>query len=130
MDTGITLILALIFAVAAGGVVWFLLRKNLPPGASYDIGLAAAYVRGLLGKAVTEAEVRVLATWAYDNLKLGSQYYDKDAFVTEVTRIIMHALQNEASVASLVQGDGALAVTLKQARDIPNKPAPNVQRLT
>ena len=116
MPDTITLIAIIVAAIAGAGLMWIGLRRNLPPGATYDVSLAVAYVRQLLGDVVTEAEVRALASWAYDKLKLGSQYYSKEAFVDEVTRVIMHAIENGEFVAGLVERDSALVATMVQAR--------------
>ena len=116
MPDTITLIAIIVAAIAGAGLMWIGLRRNLPPGATYDVSLAVAYVRQLLGDVVTEAEVRAMASWAYDKLKLGSQYYSKEDFVNEVTRVIMHAIENGEFVAGLVERDSALVATMVQAK--------------
>ena len=116
MNNPLTILLVILAAIAGAGLMYIGLRRNLPPGATYDIALAVAYIRRLLGDVVTEAEVRALASWAYDKLKLGSQYYSKEAFVDEVTRVLMHAIENGEFVAGLVEHDSALVATMVQAR--------------
>lgn len=129
MDNGITLIIIIVAAIVGAGVVYFGLRKNLPPAASQDIAEAVAYIKDILRGVVTEAEVKAVATWLYRNMKTGSEFYTEQEFVELVTRAIMRGLENRDSIAALVNADSALEATRNQARTIPNQPPPHVQRL-
>lgn len=129
MPDTITLILIVITALAGAGIVWFVLRRNLPPAAAQDMAEAVAYVKDILRGVVSEAEIRAVATWLYRNMKTGSQYYTEAEFVDLVTRAIMRGLENQSSIAALVQADSALEATRNRARTIPNQPPPHVQRL-
>ena len=115
MDNGIVLVAVTVAAIAAGVVVWLLMRRNLPPEASQVIAEAVAKVKDLLGEVVTEAEVRAMAAWAYDKLGAGSVYYSREQFIELVTRAIMRALDDHEVIASLAERDSALAADLKRA---------------
>lgn len=119
MDNGIGLVGIVIAALAGAGIVYFVFRRNLPPGAAQDLAEAVAYVKDLLSGVVGEAEVRALATWVYRNMKTGSQYYTEEQFVDLVTRAVMRSLENRASIVAAVNADSAFAVTMTQARATP-----------
>ena len=118
MDNGIALIAIVVAAVTGSAIVWFALRKNLPPAASQDVAEAVAYVKDILRGVVTEAEVKAVATWVYRSMKTGSQYYTEAQFVDLVTRAIMRGLEHQPDIAAMVKADSGLAVELKQARAI------------
>ena len=115
MDQGIALIAIAIAALAAGVIVWLVLRRNLPPEAAEELAEAVAYIKQQLRGVVTEAEVRAMAAWIYDTLRTGSNYYTREQFIDLVTRAVMRALQNSDVVDTLVQRDSALAADLKRA---------------
>ena len=129
MPDTITLILIVIAAIAGASIVWFALRRNLPPAAAQDVAEAVAYVKDILRGVVTEAEVKAVATWLYRTMKTGAQYYTEQQFVDLVTRAIMRGLENQSSIAAMVQADSALEATRNTARTIPNRPEPHIQRL-
>ena len=116
MPDTITWIVIIIAAIAGASIVWFALRRNLPPAAAQDVAEAVAYVKDILRGVVTEAEVKAVATWLYRTMKTGAQYYTEQQFVDLVTRAIMRGLENQSSIAAMVQADSALTVTMKQAR--------------
>ena len=118
MDNGIALIAIVVAAVSGAAIVYFGLRKNLPPGAAQDVAEAVAYVKDILRGVVTEAEVRAVAAWVYRSMKTGSQYYTEQQFVDLVTRAIMRGLEMQSSIAAMVKYDSALAVELNQARSV------------
>lgn len=116
MPDTITLIVIVIAAIAGASIVWFALRRNLPPAASQDVAEAVAYVKDILRGVVSEAEVCAVATWLYRNMKTGAQYYTEQEFVDLVTRAIMRGFLNQPSIAAMVQADSALEATRNTAR--------------
>lgn len=109
MDQGITLILIIVGAVAAAGVVWAIMRKNLPPEAIADIAKAAAQVRTMLQGVVLEQDVQALAGYLYDNFASGSNYLSRQQFIDLVTRAVLQAQTTTPAIAASARADGMIA---------------------
>lgn len=109
MDQGITLILIIAGAVAAAGVVWAIMRHNLPPEAIADIAKAAAQVRGMLQGVVSEQDVQALAGYLYDNFASGSKYLTRQQFIDLVTRAVLQAQATTPAIAASAKADGMIA---------------------
>lgn len=109
MDNGITLILIIIAAVAAAGVVWLGLRRNLSPDAIADVAKAAAQVRGMLQGVVSEQDVQALAGYLYDNFASGSNYLSRQQFIDLVTRAVLQAQATTPAIAASARADGMIA---------------------
>lgn len=108
MDNGIVLVAVTIAAIAAGVIVWAVLRRNLPPEAVALIAEAAAEVRAILGAAFSEDDVRSLAGWLYDNTAIGSRYVTRDQFIELVLRAVQSANSNTANLYLAARADGVI----------------------
>ena len=109
LDNGITLILIIIAAVAAAGVVWAIMRRRLPPEAIADIAKAAAQVRSMLAGVVSEQDVQALAGYLYDNFASGSNYLSRQQFIDLVTRAVLQAQVSTPAIRASAQADGMIA---------------------
>ena len=110
MDKGITLILIIVAAVAAAGVVWAIMRHRLPPEALIDIGKASAQIRTMLQGVVSEQDVQALAGYLYDNFASGSNYLSRQQFIDLVTRAVLTAQATTPAIMASAKADGAIAV--------------------
>ena len=109
MDNGITLIAIVVAAATAGVIVWYGLRRNLPPEVAEQLAEAAAQVREMLGGVVTEQDVRAVATFIYRSFATGSKYISEEQFVDLVTRAVLRANANQAELRSQAAAAGVLA---------------------
>ena len=110
MDNGITLIVIIIAAVAAAGIVWAIMRRRLPPEAIADIAKAAAQVRSMLAGVVSEQDVQALAGYLYDNFASGSNYLSRQQFIDLVTRAVLQAQVSTPAIRASAQADGVIGV--------------------
>ena len=101
------IVVAIIAASVKVSVLWFYLRKNMPPQVAEIIAEAVARFRNV----ATEAEVRAFAEGIWDKNIGGVQnlapYYDKEKFVALVVRAVLGAIAEQSMVEMAMGWSGA-----------------------
>lgn len=77
-----------ITAAVAATVVWFGLRRNLPPAVAVELAAYVLAVRSTLVDIVDEDAVTMLAGAIYDAWGDGSKYLSRDDFIAYVLKAL------------------------------------------
>lgn len=105
MTDGILIVMVAVVAMIAGGALALMWLRRSDPDRAAVVAEALAAVARAVSSTMTEAEIRAIASWIYDNSGV-SKYYTRAAWIQFCLRIIPRAAPAASQARAAWRVDG------------------------